>query len=93
MDPQESPIPLAKSSMASANLADLLDRPDVHRMLVGDYAGPYSLGVTELSGPSKIPALRLRFQGDPVHVPSCITVDGRNIPIVVEGGFSAPTPF
>lgn len=70
-------------------LAALVARPDVHRKLVGEYSGPYSLGVTELA--SGDAAFLLRVEGSGARIPPQIDVDGHRIAVVVEGGFRPPT--
>lgn len=76
--------------MKVEELADLIERPEVHRKVLGSYTGPYSLGVLSTSG--RGPALVLKV-ADATGFPTTVTVDGRTIPVVVQGGFRTPVPL
>ena len=74
--------------MNDQQLAAALQRPEVHRQLLGDYRGAYALGVTRAQDRL---ALLLRVENDvPGHVPSQITIEGEVVPVIVHGGFRAP---
>jgi len=75
--------------MRAEELADLIERPEIHRMIVGTYTGPYSLGVLSLAGQG--PAFVLKV-ANAAGFPTTVTVDGHTIPVVVQGGFRAPVP-
>ena len=77
--------------MTDQQLAAALQRPEIHRRVLGNYRGAYSLGVTRANGRA---ALSLRVD-DPIpgHVPSEILVDGEPVPVIVHGGFRAPRAF
>ena len=77
--------------MQDQQLAAALRRPEVHREVLGNYRGAYSLGVTRANGRA---ALLLRVEdGVPDHVPSAIVVDGEPVPVIVHGNFQAPRAF
>ena len=77
--------------MREQQLAAALQRPEVHREVLGNYRGGYSLGVTRANGRA---ALLLRVEdGIPDHVPSEIFVDGEPVPVIVHGDFRAPRAF
>jgi len=75
--------------MELQELAGLVERPDVHRRIVGDYAGPYSLGVTHSP---KGPAFVLKVR-DARGFPNWVTIEGQDIPVIVQGGFLPPRPL
>jgi hypothetical protein len=80
--------------MKESNLAEAIQRPEVHRRLLGNYRGAYALGITSAPGDEQKAALLLRMEGEvPEDVPSTLAVDGEEIPVVVEGGFTAPRPL
>lgn len=77
--------------MTDQQLAAALQRPEVHRKLLGNYRGPYSLGVTRAHGRA---ALLLRVEDEvPEHMPSEIVIDGEPVSVIVHGGFRAPRAF
>jgi hypothetical protein len=76
--------------MNQSSLAEAIERPEIHRKLLGKYKGAYALGVTK-SPHDDSPALLLRIEGAvPDEFPTHVAVDGEQIPVVVVGGFSAP---
>ncbi|HJZ54518.1 MAG TPA: hypothetical protein VKE74_06145 [Gemmataceae bacterium] len=69
-------------------LTHLASEPDTHRLIVGDYDGSYALGVT-----GNPPAFLLRVEPRDVgRFPKKVTIDGAEIPVIVEGGFRQPKP-
>lgn len=77
--------------MQDQQLAAALRRPEVHREVLGNYRGAYSLGITRVNGRA---ALLLRVEdGMPERVPSEIMVDGESVPVIVYGNFQAPQAF
>jgi len=77
--------------MNEASLAEAIQRPEIHRKLLGDYDGAYALGITSMPEQKDGIALLLRIEGTvPKEIPTHIAVDGEQIPVVVQGGFKAP---
>jgi hypothetical protein len=77
--------------MNQSSLAEAIQRPDVHRTLLGDYKGAYALGVTKSPDDEDVPALLLRIEGTvPDEFPKHIAVDGEKVSVVVVGGFKSP---
>ena len=75
--------------MDERELLRLVDQPETHQKVVGEYEGSYALGVT-----SNPPALLLRVQPDDVgRFPKSVTLDGVKVPVVVHGGFGQPRPL
>jgi hypothetical protein len=71
--------------MSPDELADLLDRPECHRKILGNYRGPYSLGVTRIPGPGDGFGFLLRVEGqDPGRFSKSVDLDGRHIPVIVK---------
>ena len=79
--------------MTIEDLARIIERPATHRRIVGDYAGAYSLGVTR--HPSKSGgAFLLRVEDHGVeNMPRSVTIEGEEIPVIVQGGCRAPRPL
>jgi hypothetical protein len=74
-------------------LQGMVNRPDVHRTLVSDYTGPYSLGVGQ-DRTTKQPILVLQVPDASVqHFPSQIKLRGEIVPVVVRSGFRPPVPL
>lgn len=77
--------------MNEAALAEAIQRPDIHRRLLGNYRRAYALGVTCAPDDDERVALLLRVEGSvPDEIPAKIAVDGEEVPVLVEGGFKAP---
>ena len=69
-------------------LSKLTEQPEIHRLIVGDYGGGYALGVTD-----DPPAFLLRVEPQDVGLfPDHVRVQGRDVPVIVEGGFRPPRP-
>lgn len=70
-------------------LGRLTELPETHRLIVGDYQGAYSLGVTNCP-----PGFILRVQSrDTNHFPQHVLLQGQDIPVTVTGGFTPPQPM
>lgn len=69
---------------AGALLATLneQERQELHRSIVGDYKGSYSLGV-------RGDCLLLRVAWETKQFPHFVTINGRRVPVIVEVGFVA----
>jgi len=82
---------LEEFGMNESSLAEAIQRPEVHRTLLGDYDGAYALGITSSPEDKDHIALLLRIEGTvPKEIPTHIAVDGEQVPVVVQGGFTAP---
>jgi hypothetical protein len=74
-------------------LQSLVNRPDIHRAVLSNYVGPYSLGIgqgkdaQDLVLVLQVPDARVQ------HFPSEINVLGQSVPVVVKSGFQAPVPL
>ena len=74
--------------MTATELARLVDEPETHRLIVGDYDRSYALGVSDFP-----PAFLLRVEPDDVaNFPRWVRVHGEEIPVVVHGSFRQPKP-
>lgn len=79
--------------MNETTLAEAIQKPEIHRRLLGKYKGAYALGVTSASDDDGA-ALLLRIEGTvPNEIPKHIAVDGEQVPVKVVGGFKAPKPL
>lgn len=75
--------------MNANQLLKWVNQPTTHRQIVGDYAGSYALGVTD-----NPPAFVLRVEPRDVRAfPSQVTINGVDVPIVVQGSFQPPMPL
>lgn len=70
-------------------LKKLVNLPETHHKIVGDYEGSYSLGVTD-----NPPAFVLRVEPDDVTAfPHRVRIGRLQVPVVVTGGFVRPRPL
>jgi hypothetical protein len=70
-------------------LGQLTDAPETHRLIVGNYAGNYTLGVTD-----NPPGFVLRVQSrDTDRFPKSVSLKGQVIPVTVAGGFDPVVPI
>lgn len=66
-------------------LAPLLELPETHQKILGDYAGAYSLGIGEDG------SFVLDVEGDDVQrFPQSVAIGFETVPVIVHGGFIAP---
>ena len=77
--------------MDEAELARALENPAIHRQLVGDYNGAYSLGVTR--GVDNALALALDLDDDKRKIPATVTINGRAVRVIVHRKFRPPVPL
>lgn len=79
--------------MDAARLAAEVERPALHRTVLGRFRGPYSLGVGRDEG-SAGPVLLLMVPEDVKQpFPAAVTVAGESVPVVVRRDFKAPVPL
>jgi hypothetical protein len=65
------------------------EEPETHRLIVGDYAGSYALGVRD-----DPPAFVLRVQpADIASFPRRVILHGVEVPVIVQGNFQTPRPL
>jgi hypothetical protein len=80
--------------MDANRLATLIQQPQIQRVLLGNYQGAYSLGVTTNPGNPDEVAIRLRIEGtDTSGIPEQITLDGVSVPVLVSPRFAVPVPL
>jgi hypothetical protein len=80
--------------MNQEQLTDLIERPEVQQMILQDYQGGYSLGITLNPQNRSEMAIRVRVEGENVsNIPSHITLEGETIPIIVNNNFRVPVPL
>ncbi len=80
--------------MDQDRFATLIERPEVHQMILGDYEGGYSLGLTLDPENQNEPAISVSIEGeDAKNIPRQITLDGMTIPVIVETNFEIPVPL
>ena len=82
--------------MKQQHLASLIERPEIQDLILGDYDGPYSIGVTaDPVRPNRL-AISVRVSGeeddDTVQkIPRQINVDGETVQVLVHSAFRAPS--
>jgi hypothetical protein len=75
------------------SLQGLVNRPDIHRAVLSNYDGPYSLGIGQ-DKDSQDPVLVLQVPDASIqHFPTEISVRGESVPVVVKSGFQIPVPL
>ncbi|PRQ04469.1 hypothetical protein ENSA5_07000 [Enhygromyxa salina] len=81
----------AHHELPHAELESLLDQPETYTQLLGEYAGPMSLGITidEFTGE---PCLLLRVADAGVVRRRELEVGGHMVRVLVRPGFVAPRP-
>jgi len=78
--------------MKSDELSELIEKSETHRLILGNHPGPYSLGVTTSPNPAEGSALLLKVPSSE-GFPDFVTIRGRKIRLIVEGGFKGPRPL
>jgi len=73
-------------------LKDIVRRADLHRLLIQEYKGKYSLGVTFSPGGKEALLLRVE-EANPCGFATQIIYEGRKIDVVVKGSFRTPKPL
>jgi len=80
--------------MRTDQLSATLQEPDVHRQLLGDYKGPYSLGIGRDPENPAAPAIILHVQDDPpLRPPPYIQIGPERVRVITRRGFVAPKPL
>ncbi|GAC1399897.1 MAG: hypothetical protein NVSMB56_15040 [Pyrinomonadaceae bacterium] len=74
-------------------LAKFVEKPEIHRRILGNYRGAYALGVTR-NPQHKDAALSLSVESsDAEKFPREIELDGECVPVIIEPNWSAPRPL
>ena len=81
----------AHHELPQAELESLLDQPETYRQLLGDYAGPMSLGIT-VDETTQEPCFLLRVADESVVRRRELEVDGHTIKVIVRADYQPPTP-
>jgi hypothetical protein len=76
----------------ASELAPLLERSETHRLILGDYKGPYALGVGRDPDNPGAYGFILKVPTEEGW-PRSVTINGQRIPIHVQGGFQPVTPL
>ncbi|HEY7424904.1 MAG TPA: hypothetical protein VH682_11800 [Gemmataceae bacterium] len=75
--------------MDAKQLMSWVEEPETHQKIVGDYDGPYALGVSDAP-----PAFLLRVESDDVSgFPTKVNLHGVDVPVIVRGHFVPPVPL
>ena len=75
--------------MDAKQLLRWVEQPEIHRKIVGDYAGSYAVGVTD-----NPPAFVLRVEpADVGSFPGKVIIDGVAVPVIVHGNYQPPRPL
>ena len=80
--------------MNQDHLVELIKQPEVQRMILRDYEGAYSIGLTLNPANRNEIAVRVRVEGDNAEeIPTQIVLEGEAIPVIVNTDFQAPAPL
>jgi hypothetical protein len=72
-------------------LKSLIKKPEVQRLILKNYAGAFSMGITKDKSNF---AIRVNIEGSTTkNIPKFIDLKGERIPVVANPGFSAPMPL
>jgi len=72
-------------------LMDQIELPDVQRVLLADYEGPFSIGIGTDPLHEPAPAVIVRVADVAgVHAPKHIQVDGEFVRVIVQGNYAPP---
>lgn len=74
------------------DLAEVVENPDLHHKLLGDYQGAYSLGITSTDNGGDALLLQVETE-DLSDFPREVLYFGHKIPVIVRGSFRRPTPL
>ena len=73
-------------------LARHVEKPSLHRRLLGDYDGPYALGVTRQDDGSAALSLSVASRSTK-GFPKDVEIEGERIRVLVHPNWKAPTPL
>lgn len=87
-------IDLLEKTMTQNHLVELIKRPEVQRMILRDYEGAYSIGLTLNPANRSEVAVRVRVERDNANeIPAEIVLEGEAIPVIVNTDFQTPVPL
>ncbi|MET0754021.1 MAG: hypothetical protein ABWZ66_11630 [Pyrinomonadaceae bacterium] len=79
--------------MKVERLSKFVEKPEIHRKVLGEYRGGYALGVTEAPGNRKA-ALSLSVEGDDIaKFPREVEIDGESVPVIIQRNWTVPRPL
>lgn len=79
--------------MDPSKLSAALEQPKFQKAILGDYQGPFSLGVARAPNDGDF-EFQLRVAGKvPNDMPDEVDINGQKVKIRVIGGFKAPQPL
>ena len=71
------------------SLSDIVQMPEVHELLIGNYKGAYSVGITQSPEGEEVVLLRVEDEF-PLGFVNEINFQGETIPVIVRGSFRRP---
>ena len=79
--------------MKVERLSKFVEKPEIHRRVLGKYRGGYALGVTETPD-KKEAALSLSVESaEASDFPNEVKIAGENVPVIVQTKWSVPRPL
>jgi hypothetical protein len=80
--------------MQTEQLAELIEKPEFHRQLLGSFAKAYSVGVgSDPKRPSE-PALIVHVEGaEAPNMPDEVEVGGERVRVIARTGLKVPRPL
>lgn len=79
--------------MDITRLAALLDNPVLHQTILGDFKGPYSLGVGKDNVSSEPVLVLMVPNGVTQNFPTNVAISGKSISVEVRRNLQLPVPF
>lgn len=79
--------------MDATKLVGHLDSPAIHRAILGDFKGPYSLGVGKDPVSSEATLVLTVPSGTFQIFPERVAVGGEPVPVIVQRDFRPPVPL
>lgn len=81
-----------EASVDISKLVQQVASPALHRTLLGQFAGPYSLGVGKDDASKAVLILSVPSSASQ-SFPALVTVDGEAVPVQIQRDFQPPLPF
>lgn len=78
--------------MKVERLSKLVERPELHRRVLGDYKGAYALGVTQRKQGDAALSLSVESR-DADAFPREVEVEGERVPVIVQTEWAPPRPL
>ena len=80
--------------MRADQLSSALQTPELHRQLLGDYAGAYSVGVGRDPEDPSSAVIVLQVEGDqPPNTPARLQIGSEWVRVITRPGFIVPKPL